>query len=66
MTSSFQYDDSVASGNVINTTPAAGTKAEKGSTVTMLVSQGTDKKTKAEVRRHGRCNCTEYDQELWI
>ena len=48
--SSFQYDDSVASGNVINTTPSAGTKAEKGSTVTMLVSQGTDKKTVPDVR----------------
>ncbi len=41
VTSSFQYDDSVESGNVISTTPSAGTKAEKGSTVTMLVSQGT-------------------------
>ena len=50
VTSSFQYDDSVASGNVINTTPSAGTKAEKGSTVTMLVSQGTDKKTVPDVR----------------
>ena len=29
VTSSFQYDDSVASGNVISTTPSAGTKAEK-------------------------------------
>ena len=50
VTSSFQYDDSVASGNVISTTPSAGTKAEKGSTVTMLVSQGTDKKTVPDVR----------------
>ena len=48
--SSFQYDDSVVSCNVINTTPSAGTKAEKGSTVTMLVSQGTDKKTVPDVR----------------
>ncbi len=50
VTSSFQYDDSVASGNVISTTPSAGTKAEKGSTVTMLVSQGRDKKTVPDVR----------------
>lgn len=50
VTSSFQYDDSVASGSVISTTPSAGTKAEKGSTVTMLVSQGTDKKTVPDVR----------------
>ena len=50
VTSSFQYDDSVESGNVISTTPEAGTKAEKGSTVTMLVSQGTDKKTVPDVR----------------
>ena len=50
VTSSFQYDDSVASGNVISTTPSVGTKAEKGSTVTMLVSQGTDKKTVPDVR----------------
>lgn len=50
VTSSFRYDDSVASGNVISTTPSAGTKAEKGSTVTMLVSQGTDKKTVPDVR----------------
>ena len=50
VTSSFQYDDSVESGKVISTTPEAGTKAEKGSTVTMLVSQGTDKKTVPDVR----------------
>ncbi|MFR6714624.1 MAG: Stk1 family PASTA domain-containing Ser/Thr kinase [Dorea longicatena] len=50
VTSSFQYDDSVESGKVISTTPEAGTKAEKGSTVTMLVSQGSDKKTVPDVR----------------
>ena len=50
VTSSFQYDDSVESGKVINTTPEAGTKAEKGSTVTMLVSQGSNKKTVPDVR----------------
>lgn len=50
VTSSFQYDDSVESGKVISTTPVAGTKAEKGSTVTMLVSQGSDKKTVPDVR----------------
>ena len=50
VTSSFQYDDSVESGNVISTTPSAGTKAEKGSTVTMLVSQGSNKKTVPDVR----------------
>ncbi len=30
--------------------PEAGTKAEKGSTVTMLVSQGSNKKTVPDVR----------------
>ena len=50
VTSSFQYDDSVESGKVISTTPEAGTKAEKGSTVTMLVSQGSNKKTVPDVR----------------
>ena len=50
VTSSFQYDDSVESGNVISTTPEAGTKAEKGSTITMLVSQGSNKKTVPDVR----------------
>lgn len=29
-TSEFQYDDNVAEGNVINTTPAANSKAAKG------------------------------------
>lgn len=50
VTSSFQYDDSVESGKVISTTPEAGTKAEKGSTVTMLVSQGSNRKTVPDVR----------------
>ena len=50
VTSSFQYDDSVESGKVISTTPEAGTKAEKGSTVTMLVSQGSNKKTVPDIR----------------
>ena len=50
VTSSFQYDDSVESGKVISTTPKADTKAEKGSTVTMLVSQGSNKKTVPDVR----------------
>ena len=50
VTSSFQYDDSVESGKVISTTPEADTKAEKGSTVTMLVSQGSNKKTVPDVR----------------
>ena len=50
VTSSFQYDDSVECGKVISTTPEAGTKAEKGSTVTMLVSQGSNKKTVPDVR----------------
>ena len=50
VTSSFQYDDSVESGKLISTTPEAGTKAEKGSTVTMLVSQGSNKKTVPDVR----------------
>lgn len=50
VTSSFQYDDSVENGNVISTNPAAGTKAEKGTQITMLVSKGSDKKTVPNVR----------------
>ena len=51
VTSSFQYDDSVASGSVISTTPSAETKGLKRVLqFTMLVSQGTDKKTVPDVR----------------
>ena len=50
VTSSFQYDDSVENGNVISTNPVAGTKAEKGTQITMLVSKGSDKKTVPNVR----------------
>ena len=50
VTSSFQYDDNVENGNVISTTPAAGTKAEKGTQITMLVSKGSDKKSVPNVR----------------
>ena len=50
VTSSFQYDDNVENGNVISTTPVAGTKAEKGTQITMLVSKGSDKKSVPNVR----------------
>ena len=50
VTSSFQYDDNIENGNVISTTPAPGTKAEKGTQITMLVSKGSDKKSVPNVR----------------
>ena len=36
----FQYDDNVAEGNVISTTPAANSKAAKDTQVKMIVSKG--------------------------
>ena len=40
----FQYDDNVAEGNVISTTPAAHSKAAKDTQVKMIVSKGAQKK----------------------
>ncbi len=39
---SDQYSDTVPSGQVIGTTPAAGSKAPRDSAVTIIVSKGTD------------------------
>ena len=50
VTSDFQYDDSVAEGNVISTTPAANSKAAKDTEVKMIVSKGAQKKTVPDVR----------------
>ena len=49
-TSGFQYDDNVAEGNVISTTPAANSKAAKDTQVKMIVSKGAQKKTVPDVR----------------
>ena len=48
--SDFQYDDNVAEGNVISTTPAAHSKAAKDTQVKMIVSKGAQKKTVPDVR----------------
>ena len=48
--SEFQYDDNVAEGNVISTTPAANSKAAKDTQVKMIVSKGAQKKTVPDVR----------------
>ena len=44
-TSEFEYDSSYGAGQVIGTTPAAGTEAAEGSEVVMRVSKGSEKKT---------------------
>ena len=49
-TAEFQYDDNVAEGNVISTTPAANSKAAKDTQVKMIVSKGAQKKTVPDVR----------------
>ena len=48
--SEFQYDDNVAEGNVISTTPAAYSKAAKDTQIKMIVSKGAQKKTVPDVR----------------
>lgn len=50
VTSDFQYDDNVAEGNVISTTPAANSKATKDTQIKMIVSKGAEKKTVPDVR----------------
>ncbi|MDR1018741.1 MAG: Stk1 family PASTA domain-containing Ser/Thr kinase [Lachnospiraceae bacterium] len=40
----YQNSDEVEEGKVISTSPAAGTEAEKGSTVTVVVSKGEESK----------------------
>ena len=42
--SEYQYDDSVAEGDVISTTPAANAKATEDTDIKMLVSKGAEKK----------------------
>lgn len=49
-TSEFQYDDNVAEGNVISTTPAANSKVAKDTQIKMIVSKGAQKKTVPDVR----------------
>ena len=46
----FQYDDNVAEGMVISTTPAAHSKATKDTQIKMIVSKGAEKKTVPDVR----------------
>ena len=48
--SDFQYDDNVAEGDVISTTPAANSKATKDTEIKMIVSKGAEKKTVPDVR----------------
>ncbi len=55
-TSEFQYDDNVAEGNVISTTPAAHSKAAKDTQVKMIVSKGAQKKTVPDVRGKSEAN----------
>ncbi|MCI5713029.1 MAG: Stk1 family PASTA domain-containing Ser/Thr kinase [Lachnospiraceae bacterium] len=38
----YKYSDSVAQGNVVGTSPAAGTSAKKGETVTIYLSRGAE------------------------
>lgn len=45
ISSEFQYDDNVAEGDVIGTTPAANSKATKETEIKMIVSKGAEKKT---------------------
>jgi beta-lactam-binding protein with PASTA domain/predicted Ser/Thr protein kinase len=44
------YSDTVAKGSVMSENPAGGTKVGKGSTVTLVISQGKAKSTVPEVR----------------
>ncbi len=44
-TSEAEYDDGYKAGEVIRTSPAAGSEAAKGAEVIMTVSKGTEKKT---------------------
>ena len=48
--SDFQYDDNIAEGDVISTTPAANSKATKDTEIKMIVSKGAEKKTVPDVR----------------
>lgn len=44
-TSEFEYDDGYDAGEVISTSPSAGSEAAEGAEVIMRVSKGTEKKT---------------------
>ena len=45
ITSEFEFSDSVAEGDVIGTTPAAGAEATEDTQIVMKVSKGAEKKT---------------------
>ena len=45
ISSTFEYSDSVAEGDVIGTTPAANSKATEETEIVMKVSKGAQKKT---------------------
>lgn len=45
ISSDYQYDDNVPEGDVISTTPAAGSKATEDTDIKMIVSKGAQKKT---------------------
>ncbi len=48
-TSEFEYDDRYSAGEVISTSPSAGSEAAEGAEVIMRVSKGTEKKTVPDV-----------------
>lgn len=48
------FDDEIASGNVVNTDPEAGTKREKGSTVNLVVSKGAEEVTVPDLKNKTR------------
>jgi beta-lactam-binding protein with PASTA domain/tRNA A-37 threonylcarbamoyl transferase component Bud32 len=52
----FEFSDSVDEGKVTRTTPAAGQKAERGATVTILVSKGPDLVTVPDVSKYSTLN----------
>ena len=45
ISSEFEYSDTVAEGDVINTTPTGGSEATKDTQIVMKVSKGAEKKT---------------------
>ncbi len=50
ITSDYQYDDSVEEGNVIGTTPKAGSQATKDTEIKVIISKGAEKKTVPDVK----------------
>ncbi len=49
VSSSYNYSDSVAEGNVISTTPSANTNGSEDTKITMTVSKGAEKQTVPDV-----------------